>query len=440
MKIRFMSALLWAILFISLGIVSCDSTPKGPYNVILIVVDTLRPDHLSYSGYPTSPNIEKLAKEGVIFKNCYSQSGWTLPAIATILCGQYPKDHSAISEVSKIRDEVPTLAEILSVNGYDTRAFVSHLFLMPSRGFARGFKTYDYSTARASDPDRASTSETVTTIAERGLSDIKEPYFLFMHYFDPHWRYLAYPQYPFGDRDIDHYDAEIANTDHFIGVLLDYLNSKKLLDKTIVILMGDHGEEFGEHNGRSHNTLYDEVLHVPLVIKTPFLKKGEIDAIAEQIDIVPTVLGMLNIKDAHQFPGRNLFDAKTDTMPVFVERNNPVGTVQRGIIKGKFKLTRIEVDSAKVLDVRERALAKSTDPVDRALIESVGLNVHPGIFLYDLNSDPHEKTNIFSQNQAKGEELLIALAKHFDKEKIPSSQISLSPDIEEKLRKLGYIR
>jgi len=261
-----------------------------------------------------------------------------------------------------------------------------------------------------------------------------------MHYFDPHWRYLAYPQYPFGDRDIDHYDAEIANTDHFIGVLLDYLNSKKLLDKTIVILMGDHGEEFGEHNGRSHNTLYDEVLHVPLVIKTPFLKKGEIDAIAEQIDIVPTVLGMLNIKDAHQFPGRNLFDAKTDTMPVFVERNNPVGTVQRGIIKGKFKLTRIEVDSAKVLDVRERALAKSTDPVDRALIESVGLNVHPGIFLYDLNSDPHEKTNIFSQNQAKGEELLIALAKHFDKEKIPSSQISLSPDIEEKLRKLGYIR
>ncbi|MBD3234106.1 MAG: sulfatase-like hydrolase/transferase [candidate division Zixibacteria bacterium] len=439
MKIKVVISSVALLIVLSSVLMYCSSTPEGPYNVLLIIVDTLRPDRLSYSGRPISPNIGKLADDGVIFKNCYSQSGWTLPSIATILCGEYPKNHGSITEVSKIRDTIPMLAEILSENGYDTRGFASHIFLTPSRGFARGFSHYDYTTAKVVNPDKASTSMILNNKTINNITGMKEPYFLMVHYFDPHWQYLSYRQYDYGDRDIDRYDAEISHTDFYIGKLLDHLEEKNLLEKTIIVFIGDHGEEFGEHGGDNHHTLYNEVVLCPLVISAPFLKHDEKETIAEQIDIVPTILGMLDIEHDYPFPGSDLFSDEQDTLPVFMERDNPGGTVQRSIVEDNLKLMRIEVDSTELLDIRHRALARTTDPVDRAMIKSVGANVYPGIFMYDLSADPGETRNIFLENSEKAEELLIKLSAHFEGETIPAEQISISPEIEERLRQLGYI-
>ena len=127
--------------------------PKAP-NVLFICVDTLRPDHLGYEGYAreTSPAIDALAAESVRFKTCYSVSGWTLPSMATIMTGAYPKDHLATDFHWSMSPELPTLAGVLRKAGYDTRAYVSHVFLKPIYGFGDGFASFDFSVLNVGHP------------------------------------------------------------------------------------------------------------------------------------------------------------------------------------------------------------------------------------------------------------------------------------------------
>ncbi|MEJ2723005.1 MAG: sulfatase, partial [bacterium] len=272
----------------------------------------------------TSPTIDKLAAEGVVFDTCYSVSGWTLPSMATIFTGRYPRDHGATDFHWAVDPTLPTLAGILRGQGYDTRAYVSHVILKPEYGLADGFKSYDYSVLNVGHPHDVSTAEPLTDNVINDLSSIEEPFFIWVHYFDPHFAYLTHgPWASFGDTDIDRYDQEIAHTDYHIGRLLAALGRRGLDDNTVVIFTSDHGEEFGEHGGHYHYTLHPEVLLTPLVVKAPMLEPAENHAAVEQIDFLPTVLGLLGIDAGVDLPGRNVFADPDTTGPIFFERDRP---------------------------------------------------------------------------------------------------------------------
>jgi arylsulfatase A-like enzyme len=331
-----------AVMSIALGL--CCGRADRPTNVIIIGVDTLRPDHLGCYGYQrnTSPNIDDLAAGGTLFLNTISQSSWTLPSFASLFTSLYPHQHGVTSSLSRIRDDVPTLATILGEQGYATGAVVNSSVLSPEMGLNRGFDSYD---PPGSEPRLAdgTTREGLAWIdAHKG-----RPFLLFLHYFDPHEPYeppapydtLYDPGYEgrigrafflrkaFPDvvgvnfeqlrtatpEDWNHiralYDGEIAFTDQAIGNLLAGVGERGLLKKTLIVLMADHGEEFFEHQGFGHgHAMFGEVIRVPLVFSCA---KGEPKGrrIAQQvrtIDIMPTVLGLLGVKTQTQFEGVNL--------------------------------------------------------------------------------------------------------------------------------------
>ncbi len=401
------------------------------YNVLLICVDTLRPDRLGYNGHrrKTSPTIDKLAAEGVRFEKCYSVSGWTLPSMATILTGAYPRDHLATDFHWAMDPTLPTLAAILRKQGYDTRAYVSHVFLKPIYGFGDGFGSFDFSVLNVGHPHDVATASELTDLAIADLPKTKKPFFFWVHYFDPHAKYLAHGEWAsFGDTDIDRYDQEIAFTDFHISRLIAELKRRGMYDDTIIVFTSDHGEEFGEHGGDYHETLYDEVLLSPLVIVAPFLEPGVNQTVAEQTDYLPTILGLLKIPAPPKLPGKDLFATSRETGPIFLERDRPWPWVLRGVIDGHDKLFVVEVaDSAKI-------------PVASRGNYSDVVNVIPGVYMYDLLQDPGEKRNIYTETNPRARELLALLARQFASPRERVHRVEVDEELNKKLRSLGYIR
>jgi arylsulfatase A-like enzyme len=403
---------------------ACNET-AGPHNVLLVTVDTLRPDRLSYAGHPrpTSPALDKLAAQGVVFDNSRSVAGWTLPAIASILTGRYPKDHAATDFRFPIDPSVPTLASILSENRWETQAYVSHFLLNPGNGFARGFSVFDGSMFELGNPHDISSSRRITDLALAGIAEAKEPWFVWAHYFDPHFEYLKQPGYGvFGSDMKSRYDQEIAWTDQHIGRLLDGVS-----DDTIVIFTADHGEEFGEHGGEYHYTLYREVMLTPLIIRAPFLKPGRDETWAEQIDVLPTVLSMLGLKVDEELPGRDLFDGEAVDGPVFLERDRPPPWRQRGVVLGNLELFVVEERPIEEIPEFNRRPPSKVE------------NVEPGIYMYDLASDPLERVNLYDEDDPRSSELLELLDEHFRTSSGSAKEMNLDEDTLRKLRDLGYI-
>jgi len=425
---RYNFILISALVAVTMMFTSCAKSDR-PYNLVVITVDTLRPDHLGYGGNQrnTSPVIDQLAAEGVVFTNSYSQTGWTLPSIATIFTGHYPKDHGATDFHWSLDVKLPTLAGILRRKGYDTRGYVSHVMLTPTYGIADGFASYDYSVLDVGDPHDVSTARELTDLAINGAKRAEKPYFLWVHYFDPHFEYLSHPAFAsFGNSDIDRYDGEIAHTDYYIGRLLQNLPDK---DHTVVVFTADHGEEFGEHDGVFHYTLHQEVMRVPLVIKAPFLEPRADDSVNDQVDLLPTILGLLEVAPPAELPGRDLFGGTlADGRPVYVERDRPPPWRQRGMIQSGMKLVFIEeADSA------------SIPPASRGTHVPV-TNVRPGTYLFDLSKDPGEKRNLFDASDARALELLGQMMTHFSQRKYEEAGVEIDPELLEKLRSLGYLQ
>lgn len=420
-----------AILLTALGLclsVMC-SPSGGPPNLVLITVDTLRPDRLGYGGHTrdTSPAIDVLASEGVVFPNAISQSGWTLPSVATILTGHYPKDHGATDFHWSLDVSLPTLAGILRRQGYDTQGYVSHVMLTPTYGLGDGFATFDFSVLEVGDPHDVATARELTDLALKGLGGAKKPYFLWVHYFDPHFEYLSHPAFEsFGNTDIDRYDGEIAHTDYYISKLLRGLPDK---DNTVIVFTSDHGEEFGEHGGQYHYTLYDEVMRVPLVVKAPSVEPGVNETTAEQIDLFPTMLSLLGVDPPEGLPGRDLFAAAPpEDRPVFIERERPPPYRQIGVVKDGFKLVFVEM-----ADSNEIPPASRHTQIDVQ-------NVHPGTYMYDLSKDAGEIHNIYDETNPKALELLGLMTTHFSTRKYQETQVEIDDKLLEKLRSLGYVR
>jgi len=328
---------------------SCRKTSR--FNVVLVSIDTLRPDHLGCYGYsqPTSPTIDRLAREGAQFKNAFSTTTWTLPGHLALLTGLPDLVHGVISEAQMLDENRITLAEVLKKGKYRTLGVFTGPFLLPRWGFDQGFDVYQDATLYDKKLDGAE----MLNASERGrttpgamdkveaLLDQKpgKPFFLFLHLFDAHPDFDPPPPYDrmfdpdytgsvngidimknpavhqdMDPRDLEHlrslYDGEIRFIDEAgISRLVGILRKRGLIERTLIIITSDHGEEFYEHGVFGHRqNLYDTTLHIPLVLWCPALVPPGL-VIKEQvriIDIMPTILDLLGMQQSPEALGESL--------------------------------------------------------------------------------------------------------------------------------------
>ena len=437
----------------TVALLSC-SNPLGPPNVVLISIDTLRADHLGAYGYsrPTSPNIDGLARAGALFENAYSPASWTLPAHASMMTGVSPYRHGAVSPTTRIRTDFSTLAERLKAGGYATAAAINAPFVSKRYGFDRGFDTFFEHYKRPRNP----------VLYHKRVLDLiatqkKRPVFLFIHYMDVHSPYrppAAFNRFASGEEGQDEilhsrglrganllelaravesgktaltsteretlvglYDGEILSIDSKIAEVVAAIR-QELGDNTIIIVTADHGEEFLEHGGLLHGTtLYDEVLHVPLIVVGPGVKPGtRLKSMVSLLDILPTVVEWTKIATDSAVEGRSFLDLMRGRES---DENRP----------NELALHTRAADQS--VDLRGLRLANAK------LIRDVRKKTEAS---YDLSSDPGEHDPKKALPDLSATEL-AGLEAELNRLEVAASSPPPPPDgdVVESLRALGYL-
>lgn len=295
--------------------------PAGP-SVLLVTIDTLRADHVGAYGAQgvETPVIDGLAREGVRFETAIAPTPLTLPSHASILTGLYPPRHGVRHNgIHRLAPEIDTVATRLASAGYDTAAIVGSIVLGKRYGLGRGFAVYDedMSERRASAtgyPERSAAA--VTDRAIDWLSRTDRPFFLWVHFYDPHAAYQ--PPAPYAERFRDRpYDGEIAAVDAALGRIVNALRDAGRLDTTLVVVTADHGESLGEHGERTHGYgLYDATLAVPLVLRGPGVPVGRtLGGVVSTVDVAPTILGQLGQPPLGDIDGHDLAQRWTEGSP-----------------------------------------------------------------------------------------------------------------------------
>ena len=454
---------------IALGVALLACGPGPRHNLVVIAVDTLRWDHVGSYGADrdTSPSIDALARSGTRFERAYASAPWTQPSVASMLTGLYPASHGVDRLLRVLPDSADTLAEVLQRAGYATGCVVSHFVIGPKFNFDQGCDTFVHGSAlgggRFSTPG---VTERSTELLDQLARDGR-PFFLFVHYFDPHYDYQRHRRYGFaaesqgrltGGETIaelralspppnaaerqfvrDLYDEEVRFTDAGIGRLLAKLGRTGKADNTVVVVVADHGEEFFDRGWLGHTrTLYEELLRVPLVIRTTAgAAIGR--TVHEPVSLValpPTLLELVGVdRDGLPFQARSfasLVHGKPgwEPEPVYAEteywRHDPnaapdpatgelVGTQlerRHAVIRGRYKL---------IVDRNTR------------LPE-----------LYDLVADPREQNDLYAANPRVAEEmerLLEAQAERAAAGRLSGAATAGPPSAAERamLEQLGYI-
>lgn len=285
-------------------------------NLLFITIDTLRADHVGAYGYDKirTPNLDRLASEGFLFRRAISQIPLTLPSHTSIFTGTFPAFHGVRDNGGYfVSPQSLTLAEILKQHGYKTSAFVSAFVLDSKWGLDQGFDTYydDFDISKADESGFAEVQRQGGLTNEQALQwlesvDQNKPFFTWIHYYDPHDPYE--PPEPFrAEYSGRPYDGEIAYADSLVGQVLDVLKKRGMLEKTVIVITGDHGEGLGQHHELNHAMfIYDTTLHVPLIMKLPGNTSGEIEQTVQHVDIVPTLLDLLGIEKPQTLQGRSL--------------------------------------------------------------------------------------------------------------------------------------
>ena len=481
--------------FLAIGLITftgltvyCSGRPEQqPVNILLISIDSLRADHVHSYDYPreTTPTLDRLAQEGTLFENAISESSWTLPTHMTMLTGLPAQTHGVeYFSGSMLSADYSTLAQILRERGYRTYGVFSGPYLHPIFGFGRGFDSYESAMGKTVydevdfDPaipgtdskvknmnfmsHRLVTSHLITEKAIEFLGTVSDQrFFLFLHYFDVHFDYMApeelwrkfdadYQGTMTGEyfqeneainanmdpRDLDHlvalYDAEILYTDREIGYLIDALDRNGLRENTLIVVTSDHGVEFFEHGDKGHyRTLFDEVIQVPMIVRLP----GEVQAgvrISEQVshlDILPTLLAFAGIEE----PGAPL--------------NGVGGRNLEDTLKGKASLQR----AGAISSLRRSGYWTSLRTPNFKYIVNRDAETE---LLFDLGNDPGEHRPLQRKDgrtlspgaRQKFDELRSALlqreSKAFSVRATPegAENVDLPPRVREELRSLGYIQ
>lgn len=284
-------------------------------NVLLITIDTVRADRLGCYGYAGAgtPNLDRLAAEGVRFANAYAQVPLTLPSHCSIMTGTYPPDHGVRNNGTySLGPNLPTLAGLFKARGYRTAAFVASFTLDSRFGLARGFDLYDDDVQGGetlksfrSERDAGAVLDALSPWLEGSRG---ERFFGWAHFYDPHLPYAPPPPFD-AEYPNRKYDGEIAYVDHVIGRLFDLLKAKGLLDRTLIVVAGDHGEALGEKKEIDHGLfLYDGTLKVPLIIRCgEGLPAGlVVPSRVRLIDVMPTILDLLGMRIPSPVRGTSL--------------------------------------------------------------------------------------------------------------------------------------
>jgi choline-sulfatase len=392
-------------------------SPSGP-NVILIVSDALRPDHLGCYGYsrPTSPQIDKFAADALIFEKAMSNSPWTMPSIGTIFTSLYPHEHGAFFWTDNLDNSCLTLAEVFRNKKYATFAIQTNPGITAEYNFNQGFQFYHDLILE--------NGEKVAAKFNDWLEENKnKPFFAYFHFMDTHLQYDAPDEFKavFESEDtrspitgllgaylvrvlsetglssedkqhlINLYDAEIRYFDYVFGTIIKNLKKSGIFEKTIVILTADHGEELWDHNGFEHgHSLYNEVLHVPLIIKySSLLPAKRIKSYVQLADLFPTILSMTRIRDDFNLRGKNLTPN--------ILNNNPINHTLffEDILYGAEKKAVLK-DGWKLIENTGMKFKKSLDPLGDLMKRR-----HPehkkGFELYNINKDFQEKNNLINE-------------------------------------------
>jgi arylsulfatase A-like enzyme/Flp pilus assembly protein TadD len=394
-------------------------------NVILITIDTLRPDHLGAYGYPAAktPVIDRLASTGVLFKEAVCQTPLTLVSHSSIFTGLNPNVHGVRDNAYFIlADRFTTLPEYLKREGYRTAAFIGSAILDRQYGLAQGFDYYSHYQPTAivgMESQRRGdevTSEALNWLKRSEQQSAHSPYFLWIHLYDPHMPYeppdhfrTEFPDSP--------YDGEIAYTDSVLSAFYDQIKQMRVLDNSLTIVMGDHGESLGQHREEDHGFyIYDATLRIPLILNWPgHLPAGKIvEQQVQSIDVLPTVADLVGFHTDGSVQGRSL----------------------AGLMKGQAAAPRYaygEILTSKLYygwselrSVRENEWKYIQAPESE---------------LYNLKEDPGETRNLAPERPDKVRLLREQLRKFLAMEQRPENEKAKSVDAEriEQLASLGYV-
>ncbi|HSF16100.1 MAG TPA: sulfatase-like hydrolase/transferase [Vicinamibacteria bacterium] len=396
--------------------------PHGTFegrNILFVTIDTIRPDRLGSYGSSAglTPYLDRLASEGIRFEKVLAHVPLTLPAHASIFTSLYPTEHQVHDNGTfRLSDAHPTLATTLQVAGYETGAFVAAFVLDARFGLNRGFDVYDdyYGERRAflSFTQLERRADVVVASAERWLGETSGPWFAWVHLFDPHAPYR--PPTDFARRfSNDLYGAEVAFVDATLGAFLQRLSASGRLERTVVVVLGDHGESLGEHGERTHGTFtYDSTLRVPWILWARGLRPQVFSETVRQVDVMPTLLDLLGIPVPADVAGRSL---------------RPYLTGELGY----------EAPSS-YFEALNTHLTRDWAPLTGVVSESHKLIRLPTPELYDLDSDPGEKDNLYRQKAG----IALRLQEALDEISAGSTPVkATAPDAETlaKLRTLGYL-
>jgi len=289
-------------------------------NILFITLDTTRADHLGCYGYNRveTPNIDRLAETGILFKNAICQAPLTLPSHSSIFTGTYPFYHGVRDNGGfYLEPDKITLAEVLKENGMATSAFIGAFVLDSRWGLDQGidyyYDNFDFAKYKriSLDSVQREGGEVIEAFFEWFEKNYQKKFFSWIHFYDPHIPYEPPEPYQtrYSKRPWGLYDGEIAYVDELIGKVLDKLSERDVLEKTLIVIVGDHGESLGQHEENLHGFfIYDASISVPLIIHFPSSKLGgkKINECVETIDIMPTLLQILGLPLPHEVQGKSL--------------------------------------------------------------------------------------------------------------------------------------
>jgi arylsulfatase A-like enzyme len=287
-----------------------DSLPND-LNVLFVTIDTLRAD-LGYLGNPrnVSPNLDALAKQSIVFEHAYSLASYTGKSMGPLMIGKYSSEvDGGFSHFNKYSKRETFVQERLQAAGIRTLSVQGYWYFYNDAGFERGFDVIDSSAApkvAAIEGDQSSNSDEQSDAAIRLLSAPElsnQRFFMWMHFVDPHAEYAPHPEHDFGPKPRDRYDGEVAFVDEQLGRMLAALEKTSFGSRTAVVVTSDHGEAFNEHGMIRHGfELWEELVHVPLIVKVPGTPGRRVNARRSAIDVVPTLLDLFKVSFTSQKP------------------------------------------------------------------------------------------------------------------------------------------
>jgi len=452
-----LSPLLSALLVpLTLSSAACGRVPtaeRAQPNILLVTIDTLRADRL---GIGLTPAIDRLAAAGLRFTQARTAVPLTLPSHATIHTGLLPPAHGVRENgIGVLADSHQTIARLLKGAGYDTAAFIGAFVLDHRFGLSQGFDTYDDQIPR--DPeatDRLEAERPASVVVDHALawldkfaiSNQQSAFFVWLHLYDPHAPYTPPKEFLVPGRTP--YDGEIAYSDAQLGRLLDRLRAAGLMDRTVVVVAGDHGEGLGEHGERTHGMLvYDSTLRVPLVIGAPGRAPATRDGPVSLVDVAPTLLRAAGVTPPQTMRGIDLLETvrlkpdTTDTRHPDSAARRPDSDARRPDSDAR------RPDSGSVRLQPDRDLYSETEyprvagwsPL-QALTDGRWMTIRAGVAteVYDLRVDPREEHDVFASQTAVAA-AMSARAGAIHASTAAQGARTISPEAQERLRSLGYV-